>query len=155
MDPSGRIHILDQSFIYLPASGTNEPTDQEHRAAIIASNRPAQGAAAEMQQKKPQSKAISITQQMSDDLDSVPRRIFDEEKTDPEAPSGKKKNWASSSSHTPVDGFAKGAFAFGKSLVKGVAGVFVDPIQGARKDGGVGFVKGLGKGMAGCVNIYI
>lgn len=148
MEPPRRVQVLDQSFFVIPEPLPTSTQPQADANAIIGSTRAAQGAAAVEQMKAPP-KAVSVTQQFSDDLNSVPQRIFDEPVHQEAASSNSVRRWAASSSHTPVDGFAKGMFAFGRSVMKGVTGVFVDPIEGAKKDGGVGFFKGLGKGMAG------
>lgn len=55
--------------------------------------------------------------------------------------------------YTPMDGLAKGVAALGQGIFKGVTGVFSEPVKGARKEGGVGFLKGLGRGVAGFVEI--
>lgn len=49
------------------------------------------------------------------------------------------------------EGVAQGFKYFGKSLKAGIAGVVFKPMQGARKEGAVGFVKGVGKGVVGLV----
>jgi hypothetical protein len=48
-----------------------------------------------------------------------------------------------------VDGVATGAKQFGKGLAGGLTGVFLDPLKGAKKGGAVGFLKGIGTGVAG------
>eukprot|EP01122_Echinamoeba_exundans_P003714 TRINITY_DN1378_c0_g1_i1.p1 TRINITY_DN1378_c0_g1~~TRINITY_DN1378_c0_g1_i1.p1 ORF type:complete len:3355 (-),score=763.88 TRINITY_DN1378_c0_g1_i1:110-10174(-) len=49
------------------------------------------------------------------------------------------------------EGLMYGFRDFGIGLYKGVTGVVLEPIKGAKKDGALGFVKGVGRGMAGVV----
>ena len=49
------------------------------------------------------------------------------------------------------EGFFVGAKAFSLSLYKGFTGIVTTPYRGARKDGPIGFAKGLGMGVAGLV----
>lgn len=49
------------------------------------------------------------------------------------------------------DGIAKGATQFGRGLFEGVTGLVTQPIQGAKKGGIVGGLKGVGKGLTGLV----
>jgi hypothetical protein len=48
-----------------------------------------------------------------------------------------------------VTGLADGLQSFGSSLIKGIAGVVVDPVKGAQKNGAKGFAKGVVTGLAG------
>ncbi|OMJ29920.1 Vacuolar protein sorting-associated protein 13 [Smittium culicis] len=48
-------------------------------------------------------------------------------------------------------GVATGAESFAKSLTSGLAGVVLQPLEGAEKDGVGGFFKGIGKGLVGVV----
>jgi hypothetical protein len=48
-------------------------------------------------------------------------------------------------------GVATGVQSLGSGLLKGVAGVVLDPMKGAQKDGVGGFFKGIGKGLVGVV----
>ncbi len=50
-----------------------------------------------------------------------------------------------------VDGLAKGAKGFGKSLWAGVTGIVTQPVRGAQSEGISGFGKGIGKGILGTV----
>lgn len=38
---------------------------------------------------------------------------------------------------------------FGVGLAEGISGIITQPLEGARKDGAGGFLKGIGKGIAG------
>lgn len=49
------------------------------------------------------------------------------------------------------EGFTQGLKYFGQTLKLGVTGVLSKPYQGAKKDGTIGFVKGMGKGIVGLV----
>ena len=44
-----------------------------------------------------------------------------------------------------------GIIGFGKSIVSGIKGVVLQPIEGAEKEGAKGFFKGIGRGLAGIV----
>ena len=46
-------------------------------------------------------------------------------------------------------GVLRGAQALGTGLASGLAGIFLDPLRGARRAGVKGFFEGLGKGMVG------
>jgi hypothetical protein len=46
-------------------------------------------------------------------------------------------------------GIATAGKEFGYGFFDGITGIFVQPYEGARKEGAVGFVKGVGKGLAG------
>eukprot|EP01125_Pyxidicula_operculata_P006945 TRINITY_DN2372_c0_g2_i1.p1 TRINITY_DN2372_c0_g2~~TRINITY_DN2372_c0_g2_i1.p1 ORF type:complete len:3924 (+),score=928.96 TRINITY_DN2372_c0_g2_i1:918-12689(+) len=50
-----------------------------------------------------------------------------------------------------VEGIAYGLRDFGVSVVDGVTGVVTEPIKGAMKDGAIGAIKGVGKGLVGVV----
>lgn len=49
------------------------------------------------------------------------------------------------------DGVAKGAVSIAGGLVRGIGGVVMDPVRGARKSGVKGFLKGAGTGVLGLV----
>ncbi len=46
-------------------------------------------------------------------------------------------------------GLLRGAQAFGTGLISGLAGIIMDPVRGARREGLKGFFKGVGKGVVG------
>ena len=48
-----------------------------------------------------------------------------------------------------ADGLVEGSDALAHGLLRGVTGVFLKPVEGAKKDGIKGFVKGVGKGVIG------
>lgn len=50
-----------------------------------------------------------------------------------------------------AEGLTQGGKQFVKGIAGGVAGVFISPFQGAKKEGVEGFMKGLGKGLLGVV----
>jgi hypothetical protein len=50
-----------------------------------------------------------------------------------------------------ADGLLKGVLSVGNGLFQGISGVFVEPVRHAKRDGAVGFVRGVGKGLAGVV----
>ncbi|GMI17545.1 hypothetical protein TrLO_g14806 [Triparma laevis f. longispina] len=50
---------------------------------------------------------------------------------------------------TASQGLRKGIFEFGESLGDAVGGVIMQPIRGMEKEGGLGFVKGVAKGVVG------
>ncbi|CEP02864.1 hypothetical protein PBRA_002831 [Plasmodiophora brassicae] len=52
---------------------------------------------------------------------------------------------------TGLTAIKTGGAAFGRGILSGVTGVFVDPIKGAKREGAKGFVKGFGKGIVGVV----
>jgi len=45
----------------------------------------------------------------------------------------------------------KGVYGLGSSVFSGVTGLVTKPIEGAKQQGGVGFVKGVGIGVAGII----
>jgi len=47
------------------------------------------------------------------------------------------------------DGLMKGAKEFGKGFLEGFSGIVVQPLKGAKAEGTIGFVKGVGKGLIG------
>ncbi|WKX92088.1 hypothetical protein Q1695_010264 [Nippostrongylus brasiliensis] len=49
------------------------------------------------------------------------------------------------------EGMARGVKGLGAGFIDGVAGIVKKPIEGAKQGGGVGFVKGVGKGLIGVV----
>jgi len=49
------------------------------------------------------------------------------------------------------EGLVFGARDFGIGIYKGVTGIVLEPIKGAKGEGAVGFFKGVGKGLAGVV----
>jgi hypothetical protein len=56
--------------------------------------------------------------------------------------------------HRPVhagQGIARGLQSFGKGLMSGVTGLVEMPIEGAKEEGGLGLLKGIGKGLTGVV----
>jgi len=50
-----------------------------------------------------------------------------------------------------AEGLYKGTKSLGRGLFKGIAGIVMDPIKGAKEDGVGGFFKGVGKGIIGVV----
>jgi len=50
---------------------------------------------------------------------------------------------------TASQGLRKGIFEFGESLGDAVGGVIMQPIRGMEREGGIGFVKGVAKGVVG------
>ncbi|GMH83022.1 hypothetical protein TrST_g613 [Triparma strigata] len=50
---------------------------------------------------------------------------------------------------TASQGLRRGIFEFGESLGDAVGGVVMQPIRGMEKEGGIGFVKGIAKGVVG------
>jgi len=52
---------------------------------------------------------------------------------------------------TAADGLGKGLLSLGHNLVKGVTGIVVEPVKGAKHSGGVGFLKGVAVGLTGVV----
>lgn len=53
-----------------------------------------------------------------------------------------------------AEGVGYGLKEFGQGLFKGLSGVVLQPIKGAKKEGLKGFGKGLGKGLLGFVTYY-
>ena len=49
------------------------------------------------------------------------------------------------------EGLTQAAGHFGRGIIDGVTGLFLKPYEGAKKEGAVGFLKGLGKGFIGLV----
>lgn len=49
------------------------------------------------------------------------------------------------------EGMARGLKGLGMGVVGGITGVVTKPIEGAKQEGGFGFVKGVGKGLIGVV----
>jgi len=47
------------------------------------------------------------------------------------------------------EGIAHGARDLGLGVIQGIAGIVAQPIKGAQREGGIGFVKGIGKGVTG------
>jgi hypothetical protein len=55
-------------------------------------------------------------------------------------------------SHPPfLQGMLEGAGSIGQSVLRGFKGLISQPVQGAKKQGAVGAVKGIGKGLLGAV----
>jgi len=50
-----------------------------------------------------------------------------------------------------ADGLFKGVLSVGNGLFQGITGVFIEPVRHAKKDGAMGFVRGVGKGLTGIV----
>ncbi|KAG1054811.1 hypothetical protein G6F43_003196 [Rhizopus delemar] len=50
-----------------------------------------------------------------------------------------------------INGVTQGVGYFGSSLASGITGLVTSPMEGASKDGAVGFVGGLGKGLVGAI----
>ena len=50
-----------------------------------------------------------------------------------------------------VSGVMGGVQSLGMGVLRGVTGVVMDPIKGAQKSGVEGFIKGMGKGLAGVI----
>jgi vacuolar protein sorting-associated protein 13A/C len=50
-----------------------------------------------------------------------------------------------------IGGFSQGARAFGTGIFSGVEGLAMRPLEGAEREGVGGFLKGVGKGIAGYV----
>ena len=50
-----------------------------------------------------------------------------------------------------IGGLSSGAKAFGTGLLSGVEGLAMRPLEGAEREGVGGFLKGVGKGIAGYV----
>jgi vacuolar protein sorting-associated protein 13A/C len=48
-----------------------------------------------------------------------------------------------------IGGLSSGAKAFGSGILSGVEGLALKPIEGAEREGVGGFIKGVGKGLAG------
>jgi vacuolar protein sorting-associated protein 13A/C len=48
-----------------------------------------------------------------------------------------------------IGGLSQGARAFGTGIISGVEGLAMRPLEGAERDGVGGFLKGVGKGIAG------
>jgi vacuolar protein sorting-associated protein 13A/C len=48
-----------------------------------------------------------------------------------------------------IGGLSSGAKALGSSVLSGVEGLAFKPLQGAEREGVGGFIKGVGKGIAG------
>jgi sterol 3beta-glucosyltransferase len=46
-------------------------------------------------------------------------------------------------------GILFGVKDFGKGVAEGIGGVLYQPLKGAKEEGGVGLVKGIGKGLVG------
>ncbi|KAK6031853.1 hypothetical protein OSTOST_01985, partial [Ostertagia ostertagi] len=49
------------------------------------------------------------------------------------------------------EGMARGVKGLGAGVVGGITGIVTKPIEGAKQEGGFGFVKGVGKGLVGVV----
>jgi vacuolar protein sorting-associated protein 13A/C len=47
------------------------------------------------------------------------------------------------------EGFTHGARDLGLGVIHGITGIIAQPIKGAQQEGGIGFVKGIGKGVTG------
>lgn len=50
-----------------------------------------------------------------------------------------------------IGGISSGAKAFGTGVLSGVEGLAMRPLEGAEKEGLGGFLKGVGKGLAGYI----
>ena len=50
-----------------------------------------------------------------------------------------------------VSGVVGGVHSLGMGVLRGVTGVVMDPLKGAQKSGVEGFLKGVGKGLAGVI----
>lgn len=50
-----------------------------------------------------------------------------------------------------VDGAVQGVTSIFSGVANGITGIFLQPFQGAKKDGALGFFKGIGKGIAGLI----
>ena len=48
-----------------------------------------------------------------------------------------------------LDGLMKGGVGLGRGVVEGLTGIISAPIEGAQREGGVGFLKGMGEGAGG------
>jgi vacuolar protein sorting-associated protein 13A/C len=53
------------------------------------------------------------------------------------------------------EGIAYGFRDFGIGIYKGITGIVMEPIKGAKKEGAFGVLKGVGKGLAGYASIEI
>ena len=49
------------------------------------------------------------------------------------------------------EGLSRAAQHAGRGIIEGVTGIFTQPYRGAVREGGIGFLKGLGRGLAGIV----
>lgn len=51
----------------------------------------------------------------------------------------------------PSYGVTAGGEALASSVASAMEGVLMKPLEGAESEGAVGFLKGMGKGLVGCV----
>jgi len=81
-------------------------------------------------------------------LRSIPSTLFNA-RSDVEDSAFKK--YINETPTNAAEGLFKGVLCVGNGFYQGVTGVFVEPVRQARKDGAIGFAKGVGKGLAGVV----